>query len=222
MIYDAHIHCKNQEAGGFIIGTAGSLKSGVTLDNETALKLHAPGNKYIAFYYVTNEECAVPKSLEWKYLKYHGRRERYSPKQVIASISVNHPKAVILDTLNEPYWAAYDYWKVAKEFPDVPFVFAHAGGYLINEFVKICHFQSNVWIDFSYTHTMLGRLGDGKTGLAYANQAIQYSLNASFSDRILLGSDFPFCDQQKVVQYYAPYLDKLNGNFVRLVHQINS
>ena len=63
----------------------------------------------------------------------------------------------ILDTLNEPYWDYKDYWLIAKELPEVKFVFAHAGGYLINDFIKICHFQENVYIDFALTHTTLGR-----------------------------------------------------------------
>lgn len=220
MIYDAHIHCKNHEAGGFIIGTEGKPEWKGTVDNEMALGMHAPENHYISFYYVTKEECAAPESLEWRYLKYHSRREGYSPEQVVASIRLNNPVAVILDTLNEPYWKAYDYWNTAREFPEIMFVFAHAGGYLVNEFIKVCHFQPNVWIDFSYTQTILGRLGDKTIGLLYIDQAIKYSLNAPFGNRILLGSDFPFCDQRNVFQYYAEYIDKLNNNFVKLANKI--
>lgn len=220
MFYDAHIHRKNKESGGFLIGTEGEPELEDTLNNEKVLALHAPENMYVSFYYVTKVECCLEK-VGWKYLKYHPRREQYTPEQVIRSVRLNTPEAVIIDTLNEPYWQPYDYWTIARQFPEVPFVFAHSGGYLINEFIKICHFQSNVWIDFSYTHTLLGKLGGKVIGLPYINQAIEYSLNAPFGNRVLLGSDFPFCNQDDVFGYYERYIDNLNSNFTVLFNKIN-
>lgn len=219
MIYDAHLHHKNKENGGFIIGLEGNPTFEGTLNNEEALKQHSIINRYIAFYYVSKEECRN-KIVQWKYLKYHPRREKYSVDEVIESIYHNNPKAVIIDTLNEPFWQAYDYWKIARSFPKIPFIFAHAGGYLINDFIKICHFQSNVWIDFALTHTTLGKLGNVKTGLPYINQAIAYALNAPFKNRVLLSSDYPFFNQEEVFEYYKKDVSMLNDNFEKLFELI--
>lgn len=220
MIYDAHLHRKNLETGGFLIGLEGlPLFKENVLSNTEALSLHDPNNHYIAFYYISRHECGAV-TFPHKYLKYHPQREQYTPRQVIASIRRNSPKAVIIDTLNEPHWQPYDYWKVAKEFPTLPFVFAHSGGYLINDFIKICHLQKNVWIDFSLTHATMGYYGRAEKGLPYVEQAIKYSLNSPFKSRVLLASDFPFFSQAEVFQYYAEYIDQLNNNFLELFNQI--
>lgn len=220
MFFDAHIHHKANENGGFIIGLEGCPHFEGTLSNADVLKLHDPQHKYIAFYYVTDTE--KKDIIVHKYLKYHPRREQYSPKDVIESIKINHPKCVMIDTLNEPYWTSYDYWRVVKEFPELTFVLPHSGGYLINDFIKICHFQKNVWIDFSLTHTVLGCLGDKKKELPYINEGIRYALESSFANRILMSSDYPFFNQDDIVNYYH-FLDKielLNHNFLILLEKI--
>ena len=218
MIYDAHIHHPNHEDGGFVIGLEGEPRFDGTLTNVEALKLHNIDNKYVAFYYISKHE--LENKIVHSYLKYHPRREKYTPEQVIASIKLNNPKCVMIDTLNEPYWVAYDYWKIAIEFPELTFIMPHSGGYLINDFIKICHFQKNVWIDFSLTHTILGHLGDKEKGLDYINQAISYALNAPFKDRILLSSDFPFFNQDDVFKFYNKHVNMLNSNFLNLLEII--
>ena len=175
---------------------------------------------YKFFRYVTRAEtlageaCAVPRG---RLLKYHPRREKYTPEEMIASIRALQPKAVMIDTLNEPAWVAYDYWKVARAFPDLTFILPHAGGYLVNDFIKICHFQPNVWIDFTLTHTNFG--GISCNPLPYVDQAIAYALKASFHNRVLMGSDLPFFNQRDVVAYYERLgaLEMLNKNFERVV-----
>ncbi|MCI9008367.1 MAG: amidohydrolase family protein [Lachnospiraceae bacterium] len=220
MIYDAHIHNKNIESGGFIIGLEGERKFEGVLNNEKALALHSPEDYYITFYYVTKEQCMIDENIGHSYLKYHPRREHYSVEQVAKSINKNLPKAVIIDTLNEPYWVAYDYWKIAKLFPEILFIFAHSGGYLINDFIKICHFQPNVWIDFSFTQTILGHYGNKENGLPYIEQAIKYALKSSFRNKILFSSDYPFCNQEDVFKYYFSYIDQLNDNFLSIFTKI--
>ncbi|MEE1340593.1 MAG: amidohydrolase family protein [Succinivibrionaceae bacterium] len=219
MFFDSHIHNKSQENGGFLIGLEGFPNFENTLNNNEALKLHNPNEKYISFYYVT--KSFIENKINHSYLKFHPRREQYSPNEVIKSILINNPRCVIIDTLNEPFWQSYDYWRIAKIFSDIPFLFSHSGGYLINEFIKICHFQKNVWIDFSLTHTLLGKLGE-KNGLLYVNDAINYALNSSFSERVLMGSDYPFFDQNKVVEFYKNMnkLDFLNENYLNLLGKI--
>lgn len=218
MLFDAHIHNKNKEKGGFLVGLEGKPIFDGTLTNKQVLALHNPEQNYIAFYYVTYSE--IGKKTEHKYLKYHPRREKYSVEEVINSIKINHPRTVMIDTLNEPFWQPYDYWQVARTFPELIFIFPHAGGYLINDFIKICHFQKNIWLDFSLTHTNLGKLGDNKQGLPYINEAIEYALNSPFKDRILLGSDYPFFSQEDVFKFYAARTEILNNNFLNLMEKI--
>lgn len=220
MFFDAHIHQKCHENGGFIVGLEGNPFFEGTLNNEEALALHNPQNQYISFYYVNKKDLF--QLISHPYLKYHPRREKYTVQDVICSIKKNHPKCVMIDTLNEPYWVSYDYWKIAREFPDLPFIFPHSGGYLINEFIKICHFQKNVWLDFALTQTTLGHLGNPKTELAYINEAIHYSLNSSFQNRILMSSDFPFFSQEDVVNFYIKKdkISLLNENFLNLLELI--
>lgn len=218
MIYDAHIHHPHKEDGGFLIGLEGAPFFEGTLGNAEVLALHKPEANYISFYYVAAAE--KDKKITHPYLKYHPRREKYTPDETIASIRQNMPKCVMIDTLNEPYWQPYDYWKIARSFPELPFIFPHAGGYLINDFIKICHFQPNVWIDFALTHTTLGHLGDRKKGLPYINEAIAYALESPFKNRVLLSSDYPFFNQEDVFAYYSDYQELLNRNFITLLEKI--
>lgn len=219
-MYDAHIHHKNKETGGFIVGLEGLPFFKGTLTNKEALALHDPEQGYVSFYYVTDSEKS--SVLPHKYLKYHPRRERYTPQQVTESIQKNNPKCVIIDTLNEPFWTPYDYWEIARTFPDKVFIFAHSGGYLINDFIKICHFQKNVWIDFALTHTTLGHLGDKEKGLPYIDQAIRYALSSPFADRVLMSSDYPFFNQEDAFDYYSKMgkADLLDKNFTTLLEKI--
>jgi hypothetical protein len=217
--YDAHIHCPGKEAGGFIVGLEGTPWFDGILHNEEAEAVAQANPAYKFVRYVTREEAlqgrgsAVSRGI---LLKYHPRREKYTPDEMISSIRALQPKAVMIDTLNEPGWMAYDYWKVCRAFPDLTFILPHAGGYLINDFIKICHFQPNVWIDFTLTHTNFGSIS--KNPLPYVDQAIAYALNSPFRNRVLMGSDLPFFDQMDVVRYYDRLgkLDMLNENFERL------
>jgi len=221
--YDSHVHNVGKEAGGFLVGLEGTPWFDGILHNDEAERIaQANPDKYLFFHYITAEAASPNPQLSTlnpqpsNFLKFHPRREKYTPEQVIAAIARMKPKAVMIDTLNEPGWVAYDYWKVCRAFPELPFILPHAGGYLINDFIKICHFQPNVWIDFALTHTNFG--GISKNPLPYVDQAIKYALNAPFKNRVLMGSDLPFFDQDAVVAYYEKLgkIEMLNENFERL------
>lgn len=215
MFYDSHIHNKRNEIGGFLVGLEGTPYFEGTMSNREVLALQ--DENYIAFYYVTDKE--IKNKVNHRYLKFHPRREKYTPSSVIDSIQLNNPKCVMIDTLNEPFWKPYDYWDIARVFPDIPFIFPHAGGYLINDFIKICHFQKNVWIDFSLTHTNLSQFGQG---LLHTTDAIKYSLKSPFKDRVLMGSDYPFFSQEDVYDFYKKVnaVELLNFNFMALKEKI--
>lgn len=216
LFFDDHIHHPNHEVGGFLVGLEGIPVFAGTMTNAEVLALH--NSRYIAFEYVKHPFILVRSN--HPFLKYHPRREGYSPDQVISDIRARRPKCVMIDTLNEPGWVAYDYWKVARAFSDLPFIFPHSGGYLINDFIKICHFQKNVWIDFALTHTNFG--GISSNPLPYVDEAIKYALGSPFKERVLMGSDYPFFDQDRVVAYYEKLgaVDMLNANFRNLFDKL--
>lgn len=218
--YDAHVHCIGREDGGFLVGLEGSPVFDGTLSNEAATEcVRTKADRYCVFRYVTRQEAA---SDNWEkmpcgcLLKFHPRREKYLPSEVAAAIRRLRPRAVMIDTLNEPFWQPYDYWTICRSFTDTVFILPHAGGYLIRDFVKICHFQSNVWIDFSLTHTTFGSIS--RNPFPGVDEVIDYALRSSFRDRILLGSDVPFFSQESVVDYYERKnaLGLLNDNFTHL------
>ena len=219
--YDAHIHQPGKESGCFLVGLEGTPHFPGTMSNQEVIRMHNPEKKIFSFYYVTASE--ISQRISHPFLKYHPRREKYTADQVMESIKTNNPAAVMIDTLNEPFWVPYDYWKIARSFPNLLFVFPHSGGYLINDFIKICHFQKNVWIDFSLTHTVLANFGIVPQGLPCIYDAIVYSLHGAFRDRVLLGSDNPFYDQNQVLEFYTREnaLDLLNRNFLCLTDIMN-
>ena len=219
IFFDAHIHNKGNESKGFIVGLEGYPWFDGILHNAEVQAIASDAN-YLYFHYVEAERLS--QKLPHVFLKYHPRREKYSPEEVVASIQLNQPKCVMIDTLNEPYWTPYDYWMIARQFPETIFIFPHAGGYLINDFVKICHFQPNVWIDFSLTHTHFATISGNP--LPYVEEAIVYALNSSFRNRILMGSDWPFFNQMDVVHFYQDkdVLDLLNENFLTLFEKLKT
>lgn len=213
IFFDSHIHNKGAENKGFLVGLEGEPWFAGTLHNHEA-KEFASDENYLCFHYI--EASELGKKTDFPFLKYHPRREKYSSQDVIQSIQLNQPKCVMLDTLNEPFWTPYDYWAVARAFPEIRFVFPHAGGYLVNDFIKICHFQPNVWIDFSLTHTQFGSIS--KNPLPYVEDAVKYALHSPFKSRVLMGSDYPFFNQEDVVEYYQRHkaVEMLNDNFLNL------
>lgn len=217
--YDSHLHCCGGEAGGFLIGLEGERMPGTLGNSELAAVVERKPN-CLPFHYVTASEVMGGQPVKAKYLKYHPRREGYSPDAVGRSIAALKPRAVIFDTLNEPFWSPFDYWHLCKEFASVSFLMAHAGGYSAHEFVKMCHIQRNVWIDFSLTHTCFASIsGNPLPGM---DELIKYALRAPFAHRVLMGSDFPYSRQDEVVEYYDSLgvVEQLNSNFQSLLAAI--
>ena len=216
--FDSHLHAVGEEIGGFVIGLEGDgLPEGV-FRNQDARQFCQQNEGYLFFRYLTRDDVLSGDALahnECNHVKFHPRREGYGVDAVAKFIRATSPKCVIIDSLNEPFWESRDYWLICKEFPAVKFVLAHAGGYAVHDFVKICHVQRNVWIDFSLTHSCFASISDNP--LPGVDELILYSFRAPFSDRILMGSDFPYNKQSEVSTYYAErgLLERCNDNFKR-------
>lgn len=221
--YDSHLHAAGEECGGFVIGLEGDdLPKGV-FRNQGARQFCQQNEGYRYFRYLTRHDvcggCALAPE-ECRFVKFHPRREGYGVEEVGNCIRAISPKCVIIDSLNEPNWEPRDYWLVCREFPTVKFVLAHAGGYSVRDFVKICHIQRNVWLDFSLTHSCFASISDNP--LPGVDDLILYSFRAPFSNRILMGSDFPYNNQHDVASYYAErgLLERCNENFRQLCSMI--
>lgn len=183
--YNCHTHVSNKQTGGFLIALDGIRGSEGGYSNLEVLEKGKIA-EMIPVQYVTGRE---DENLETRILKYHPRRERYRPESVRESIQRYSPKAVIIDTLNQPFWQPNDYWLLAMAFPKIQFLFSHAGGFDIVDFLKITMFQKNVWIDFSFTQHVFGWCGKN-VPMPLVVEHMEYAMKEKkLYDRLLFGSD---------------------------------
>lgn len=214
--HDAHSHALLSQEGGLFIGLEGEpVFPGVT-SNEEALALEEPARLRFAVEYVSAGRKTGSRPL----LKFHPRREKYSPEFVRESIRQSSPKLCIIDTLNQPFWKPDDYWQIARTFPDVQFIFCHAGGYDILDFLKMTDFTANIWIDFSLTQEYFGWCGD-RPRFAHVCDCIDFALNCTrIKRKVVFGSDEPFFSQKSALEKYQQLPDSdlfLTENFLALV-----
>jgi len=181
---DSHMHEVGTQESGFLIALDGAIIGEGYLNNE--VQAVAKQNNLIPVQYVTSE---LGFNYETKIVKYHPRIEKYTCEEVNQHIRQYSPKAVIIDTLNQPYWKPDDYWKLAMEHPKTQFLFAHAGGFDIVDFVKIVMFQKNAWIDFSHTQHYFGWCAM-RNALPLVVQHIDYALKEDrVYNKLLFGLD---------------------------------
>jgi hypothetical protein len=196
--FDAHAHCIKAQRGGFLIGLEGDPRFEVAVNNQAARAAEDRGRLLFAVEYVSK---AAP-STSWKVLKYHPRREGYSPEFVKGSIRTSAPRVCIVDTLNQPSWQPRDYWEIARSSPLIQFVFCHAGGYDILDFLKMADFTANIWLDFSCTQEFFGWTGSGAV-LRHVTDGIDFALSSKrLRRKILFGSDEPFYSQEAALRRY--------------------
>lgn len=214
MFWDSHAHNINKQKGGFIIALENGDKGVLSNDELRAFKLS--GN-YIPVEYVTRDFQKTFSSI----VKYHPRLEQYTVTEVIADIRKRNPIGVIFDTLNDPYWQPNDYWQIAKEFPKIEFLLSHAGGYKILDFIEICEFNKNVWLDFSFTQNHFGIVGN-RTEFKYIAELIKYAVQGPIKERVLFGSDYPYENQEECFEYYSKNVNKeiYTDNFENLLSRL--
>lgn len=214
MFMDCHAHAIKNQDGGFLIACESDRVKGIS--NDELKKLELP-QTIIPVEYITKEFQLSSLSV----VKYHPRLEGYLMDEVLQDIEKRHPRIVVMDTLNEPGWKPKDYWSIVSAYPHVQFLLSHAGGYSILEFIKMCNFNKNVWLDFSFSQNYFGLFGK-ETELKHVTELMRYAFKSSLNDHILFGSDFPFCDQEECIEYYYKnipekiYLD----NFYNLIKHL--
>lgn len=219
--YDCHTHEVGNQKGGFLIALDGKRGCKGGYSNKEIIEV-ANVHGMIPVQYVTYQ---LEEELQTPILKYHPRREHYTPQQVEEHIERMEPKVAIIDTLNAPYWKPEDYWKIAIRFPNTGFLFSHAGGFDIVEFLKIVMFQKNVWIDFSFTQHVFGWCG-AKEEFPLIAQHIEYSLkDERIYSRLLFGSDSMRGEKELATEALAKYFnyktftDITQHNFIRFIEE---
>lgn len=210
--YDCHAHQIGKQKGGLIIAIENECVGKMPVFSNAEIRNLEVPDGFVKVEYVT-------KNFDWTnsaVVKYHPRYEKYTSLQVIHDLKERKPKAVVIDTLNEPNWTPNDYWMVARSFPKIQFLFSHSGGYDINKFMEMCHFSKNIWIDFSYIQNYFGIVGS-KSKYWLIEDTMRYALNSDFKDKILFGTDYPEFSQALALEWYDNngYVDKLNHNFER-------
>ena len=216
--HDAHSHKLLEQDGGLFIGLEGKPVFPDALDNAGAFALEDKSRLRFAVEYVTTAAKTGSHAL----LKYHPRRERYSPEFVTKSLRESGPKLCIIDTLNQPHWQPVDYWHIARAFPEIQFIFCHAGGYDILDFLKMADFTPNIWLDFSLTQEYFGWVGKQPL-LPHVGQCIEWALQYERVKRkVMFGSDEPFYSQPLALPRYQAHKDSqlfLIENYVALLQK---
>ena len=218
--HDAHCHRPGEAAGGFVIALEGEPYFEGTVPNDAIAGLADPARKRIAVPY-----ARAGSEIEGAAIKYHPRRERFGPDWVDADISRFGRRLVLIDSLNAVRWAPRAYFDLALAHPEVAFVMCHAGGYDIVEFVKMCRFATNVWLDFSVTQHEFGWVS-GERCPAFVGDLIDHALHERrTAPRIMFGSDFPLLEQSDAVERLVASVDDpepfLTGNFERLLDSLD-
>lgn len=217
--HDAHAHAIGRQDGGFLIALEGEPHLTYMLSNVEVQALENRSRRRFAVPYVRLSDPAATS--EATIVKYHARREGYTPEWMSADLARHPRKIALVDTLNSTDWDGRNYQDLAKQHPQTQFLFCHAGGYDIVEFLKMARFLPNVWIDFSATQEIFGWT-DGQRHFRVVTDAIEHAFaEPRIARKLMFGSDTPEFRQVEAVQAAMRCLrdpeNYLVGNFERLI-----
>jgi hypothetical protein len=217
--HDAHCHQPGQADGGFVIALEGEPYFEGTVPNEEIEELADPPRKRFAIPY-----AGAGSEVDGPCIKYHPRREGFDTKWVNEDILHFGRRLVLIDSLNALRWQPRDFFDLALAHPEVQFVMCHAGGYDILEFVKMCRFTANVWLDFSVTQHEFGWVS-GRRSPSFIGDLIDHALREPrTAPRIMFGSDYPLLEQADAIERLVALIDEpepfLTGNFEELLEVV--
>lgn len=217
--YDCHAHQLGQQIGGLIIAVENNKVGDMNVYSNMELRNIKLPPSFFKVEYIKKNFQETSTDI----VKYHPRYEGYTSIMIIEDIKVRNPKGVIIDTLNAPCWNIYDYWRIAKEFPNINFLFSHAGGYEISRFLEMCHFTKNVWIDFSYVQNYFGVIGN-RPKYKLIEESMEYGICSDFKNKILFGTDYPEFQQVDDAEWYNQHnvMQLLNDNFIDFIRKIRA
>ena len=219
IFHDVHAHAIQHQRGGFLIALEGEPVLSYMQSNRQILEQEDRSRLLLAVPYVRN----VPpeQGIDHPVVKYHARREGYSPEWVSADIARHARRLALVDTLNAIDWEPRCYLDLARAHPKTQFLFCHAGGYDILQFLKMARFVPNVWIDFAATQDIFG-WASGRSNFPAITDAMDHAFaEPRIARKVLFGTDIPEWDQlagvrQAVERLCDPH-PYLAGNFERLV-----
>lgn len=220
--FDCHMHEINGEHGGLLIAVGGMRGSEGGYSNAD-VKVKAGFKKgIIPVQYIDNQFCATDTAI----VKYHPRRERYLVEDVKKDIEHRKPKAVIIDTLNQPYWQPADYWRLVSEFSEIPFLLSHSGGYDMLQFLNMTTYVANAWIDFSFVQHVFGMCGNN-IPLKQIVELMQYGLSEKkIYSKLMFGTDNIRGEKDvaqevlKVYSKYGSYEQVIKENFLNFISML--
>lgn len=217
--HDAHSHAVENQQGGFLIALEGSPTLDHMLSNDQVLAQEDRTRLLFGVPYVSNAE--TPGSFDYPVVKYHARREGYSPAWVAEDMKRHPRRLALVDTLNAIDWSPDCYLNLARDNPKTLFLFCHSGGYDILQFIKMARFMPNVWLDFSATQEIFGWVG-GKSNYPAITDGIEHALGERrIASKLVFGSDNPGFSQLEAVREIVRRLPDpdfyLKSNFERLV-----
>jgi len=219
---DVHQHSGTQP--GLAIALEG-LPNYPGTHTNTSLTAHSNRKDFFTVRYIQNHEIGQQQFVgEHLGVKYHARREKYSPDEVAGHLAQGNVKFAILDTLNWPYWQPSDYFDLVLEFPAVVFLLAHSGGIQIGDFMPGLMF-SNCYFDFSMTSVFFGL--DDQDSPRYSQQVFEacstLSRHPMTRNRLLFGSDEPFFSRELTQQAYlnvGATGEQLRQNYGQMINKI--
>lgn len=217
--FDSHLHQPVCE--GLLIGIEGNPRISGLISNTDLFEIHKKG--IFSAWYVTREE--IQKTITKKeILKFHPRREKYTPEEVVVCIELNQPRLVIFDTLNYPFWEPSDYFKIARKFPETVFLLAHSGGIQMNSFVPEL-ILSNVYFDFSATMIIFEIFRAARRRKNdFLTSAIKTLVsNPEARKRLLFGTDAPMYSRRDTLKAYKKFgmrRKELDANFLRFLDEV--
>ena len=219
IFHDCHAHIVERQRGGFLIALEGRKDLPYMLSNAEVYRREDRSQLLFAVPYA--HHAGPDSGIESALIKYHARREGYTPEWVAQDL-VRFPRRIALvDTLNSIDWEPRSYLDLAVRHPLTQFLFCHAGGYDIMEFLKMARFARNVWLDFSATQEIFGWVGN-HSNLPMVTDAITHALaEPRIAAKVLFGSDVPGFQQAAAVHELIDRVEDatpfLTANFERLV-----
>jgi len=139
-------------------------------------------------------------------IKLHPRIDEFNLNNKIIKKLVDHIStkelAIVICSFWDGSWNKYKLYPeqfadLADKFPEQTFIWAHAGGHKILDFMFMARRRKNIYLDSSFTQNYF------YGGTVKAD--LEYSIS-SLSDRFIFGTDFMYNDYKlelaKILKYY--------------------
>lgn len=220
-MFDVHSHKIENQDGGFILSIDGepSVPGGETYLELKKLKY--PKNFIIVPYLKDLNDF-----FDERIIYIHPRRNRFSKIHIDDYLTNSSAKLVIIDTFSSFFWTSRDYYDLVKKFSNKIFLLAHGGGYRIREFVELCRYSANCFIDFSATQEIFGCVNGDLDLDCGILSLIKHSLKEPrIKQKVLFGSDNPEFNQMQAYEFYLgihrDIPKKLDENFLMLIESVS-